>query len=189
MREWIDELRELAGRTRAITPRSKKRSQRMQEENPHLSPEQARHLTMHGINQNEDGTYSWKFDNYVRASRRTHFDEIDELWSRISCPTLLVAARRAGPQNPLEDGRVAHFHDARVVSIEKRRPLGAPRPAGSVSRSPARFPLSRLMPSPFPLRTRGGARWRHAEPSQSYRGCRLSSPRTRGEGRGEGRLG
>ena len=39
----------------------------MQEENPHLSPEQARHLTQHGVNQNEDGTYSWKFDNYVRA--------------------------------------------------------------------------------------------------------------------------
>ncbi len=41
--------------------------QRMQEENPHLSADQARHLTIHGSNQNEDGTYSWKFDNYVRA--------------------------------------------------------------------------------------------------------------------------
>ena len=41
---------------------------RMQEENRHLSPEQARHLTQHGVNQNEDGTYSWKFDNYVRAN-------------------------------------------------------------------------------------------------------------------------
>ena len=39
----------------------------MQEENPHLSAEQARHLTVHGVNQNEDGTYSWKFDNYVRV--------------------------------------------------------------------------------------------------------------------------
>ena len=31
--------------------------------NPHLSAEQARHLTIHGSAQNEDGTYSWKFDN------------------------------------------------------------------------------------------------------------------------------
>ena len=38
----------------------------MQTENPHLSEEQARHLTIHGSNQNEDGTFSWKFDNYVR---------------------------------------------------------------------------------------------------------------------------
>ena len=41
--------------------------ERMQAENPHLTPEQARHLTVHGVNQNEDGTYSWKFDNYVRT--------------------------------------------------------------------------------------------------------------------------
>ncbi len=32
-----------------------------------LSEAQARHLTIHGVNQNEDGTYSWKFDNYIRA--------------------------------------------------------------------------------------------------------------------------
>ncbi len=30
----------------------------MQEENKHLSPEQARHLTVQGVIQNEDGTYS-----------------------------------------------------------------------------------------------------------------------------------
>ena len=29
---------------------------RMQGENKHLSPEQARHLTAYGVNQNEDGT-------------------------------------------------------------------------------------------------------------------------------------
>src|SRR3546814_5360813 len=39
---------------------------RMQEENQHLSPDRARHLTLHGVAQNEDGSYSWKFDNYVR---------------------------------------------------------------------------------------------------------------------------
>ena len=31
------------------------------------SPSRPRHLTVHGANQNEDGTYSWKFDNYVHA--------------------------------------------------------------------------------------------------------------------------
>ena len=43
----------------------------MQDTNPHLSPEQARHLTIHGSNQNEDGTYTWKFDNYTRTPRLT----------------------------------------------------------------------------------------------------------------------
>jgi hypothetical protein len=58
----------------------------MQEENPHLSADQARHLTIHGSNQNEDGTYSWKFDNYVR----TFFDrppkQNDELAQRSRVP-------------------------------------------------------------------------------------------------------
>ena len=30
--------------------------QRMREENPHLTREMARHLTVHGTRQNEDGT-------------------------------------------------------------------------------------------------------------------------------------
>ena len=59
---------------RAATPRSRTRFNRMQEANRHLSPEQARHLTQHGVNQNEDGTYSWKFDNYVRAERALRHD-------------------------------------------------------------------------------------------------------------------
>ena len=32
-----------------------------------MTAEQARHLTLHGINQNEDGTFTWKFDNFVRV--------------------------------------------------------------------------------------------------------------------------
>ena len=57
-----------------------------------LTPEQTRHLTEHGVNQNEDGTYSWKFDQYVRlwpAYDMTR-EAIARLWSRITCPTLLV---------------------------------------------------------------------------------------------------
>jgi pimeloyl-ACP methyl ester carboxylesterase len=120
--EWIREQRVLAGRLPRRYATIEDAFRRMQEENPHLTAEQARHLTVHGANQNEDGTYSWKFDNYVRAfppydmSRR----DIQLLWSRIACPTLLLhgsESRWAG--NPAEDGRAAHFPDARVVGIER----------------------------------------------------------------------
>ena len=67
MRTWIDEQRGLSGRLPRRYPTIEDAWKRMQEENKHLSPEQARHLTQHGVNQNEDGTYSWKFDNYVRS--------------------------------------------------------------------------------------------------------------------------
>ena len=66
-RAWIREQRGLAGRLPRRYASIEDAFRRMQEENPHLTAEQARHLTVHGVNQNEDGTYSWKFDNYVRA--------------------------------------------------------------------------------------------------------------------------
>ncbi|HEV2300452.1 MAG TPA: alpha/beta hydrolase, partial [Stellaceae bacterium] len=86
----------------------------------HLSAEQARHLTQHGVNQNEDGTYSWKFDNYVRADPPYDMTvaEVEELWSAIRCPTLLVYGRESWASNPAEDGRVRHFKNAEVVTFE-----------------------------------------------------------------------
>ena len=93
---------------------------RMQEENKHLSAEQARHLTEQGVNQNEDGTYSWKFDNYVRAwpPYDMSYGDIVSLWARIACPTLLVYGKESWASNPEKDGRIGHFKTAKVVEFE-----------------------------------------------------------------------
>ncbi len=121
MHEWINGLRKTAGRTPRRYDSLEEAFQRMQEENPHLSAEQARHLTVHGSNQNEDGTYSWKFDNYVRSffpvglSPKQH----DELYARITCPTLLVRGTESWASDPVRDGRAKHFKDVRVANIEK----------------------------------------------------------------------
>src|SRR3546814_12862019 len=69
MRRWIDQQRQLAGRQPRRYATIDEALARMQEENRHLSPDRARHLTLHGVAQNEDGSYSWKFDNYVRPIR------------------------------------------------------------------------------------------------------------------------
>ena len=64
----------------------------MKEENAYLNDEQARHLTIHGVNRNEDGTYSWKFDPHLNFW--SPFDiplaETAKLWGDITCPTLLM---------------------------------------------------------------------------------------------------
>ena len=67
--------------------------ERMQGENRHLSADQARYLTVHGSNQNEDGSYSWKFDNYthVMAPFDLNLEQTRALWSRIDAPLLLVS--------------------------------------------------------------------------------------------------
>jgi len=121
MEEWIREQRGLAGRVPRRYPSIEDAFRRMQEENPHLPADQARHLTVHGVNQNEDGTYSWKFDNYVRAwpPYDMRGQDIQFLWSRITCPTLLLYGTESRAGNPLEDGRASRFHDVEVVGIER----------------------------------------------------------------------
>lgn len=121
MDEWIREQRVLSGRLPRRYASIEDAFKRMQEENPHLSAEQARHLTEHGVNQNEDGTYSWKFDNYVRAFPPYDMSgqDVKELWGRVGCPTLLLygkESRWAG--DPAADGRAALFRHARVVGLE-----------------------------------------------------------------------
>jgi pimeloyl-ACP methyl ester carboxylesterase len=118
--EWIDTLRELSARSPRKYATLEEALQRMQTENPHLSAAQARHLTIHGSAQNEDGTYSWKFDNYVRAFSPLHLqtEETYALWARINCPTLLVRGTESWASDPVEDGRAAHFRNARLVNVE-----------------------------------------------------------------------
>ncbi len=121
MRGWIEEQRSLSGRQPRRYPTVEAAYARMQEENKHLTPEQARHLTLHGVNQNEDGTYSWKFDHYVRLWPPYDMtrDAIAELWESITCPTLLVYGNESWAKHPDDDGRLACFRNACVLPVPK----------------------------------------------------------------------
>lgn len=83
-------------------------------------PEQARHLTIHGVSRNEDGTWSWKFDNYLNiwSVFDLSHDEIASLWAEITCPTLLLYGANSWASNPAKDGRIAHFKSAQVIEFE-----------------------------------------------------------------------
>jgi pimeloyl-ACP methyl ester carboxylesterase len=120
MREWIDTTRKLAGRLPRRYASLEEAFGRMKEENAHLSEAQAWHLTRHGVRQNEDGTYSWKFDNYIRAWPPYDMtrDQLRELWGRITCPTLLIYGSESWASNPAEDGRAQYFGNARVELVQ-----------------------------------------------------------------------
>jgi pimeloyl-ACP methyl ester carboxylesterase len=119
MREWIGQMRQLGSRQPKRYPSFEAAAARMREENSFLSGEQAKHLTIHSVNRNEDGTWSWKFDNYVRtfAPYRFDVDDMRALWSRITCPTLLVRGADSWASDPVQDGRITPFADARLVTI------------------------------------------------------------------------
>ncbi|HEY3796849.1 MAG TPA: alpha/beta hydrolase [Caulobacteraceae bacterium] len=120
LRSWVLETRKLAGRTVRRYDTIEDAFHRMQAENKHLTEAQARYLTVHGAMQNEDGTYSWKFDNYVRAFSPVDFSPEDhgELWRNIDCPILFVNGKESWASNPETDGRMQYFKDGRVVEFE-----------------------------------------------------------------------
>jgi pimeloyl-ACP methyl ester carboxylesterase len=119
MREWIGEMQALARRHPRRYASLDEALARMQEANPRLTEEQARHLTIHGSYRDEDGTYLWKFDNYVRATSPylSSFREARELWSEITCPVLLIRGVESWASDPAQDGRAQAFRNARVVNI------------------------------------------------------------------------
>lgn len=121
LRSWVEDTRKLAGRQPRRYASIEEAFGRMQAENRHLNEDQARYLTVHGVAQNEDGTYSWKFDNYVRAFSPVDFspDEIGQLWGNITCPVLLVNGKESWASNPETDGRAAAFKDVRVVEFDR----------------------------------------------------------------------
>ncbi len=116
---WIADLRKLSARIPRRYPNLEDAYERMQTENPHLTEDQARHLTIHGSNQNEDGTFSWKFDNYVRTFSPIgiDFEEQYRLYGNISCPILLIRGTESWASDPNEDGRAKYFKDVTIANI------------------------------------------------------------------------
>jgi pimeloyl-ACP methyl ester carboxylesterase len=120
IRAWIDSQRALGKRRPRQHESVEAAVEHMRKANPHLSAAQARHLTEHGLRQNREGGFSWKFDPRVRAVSPADLatKDIHILWSRISCPTLLAYGRESWASNPAEDGRLAHFRNARLVMFD-----------------------------------------------------------------------
>ncbi|MGQ3049213.1 MAG: alpha/beta fold hydrolase [Niveispirillum sp.] len=119
--DWIDQRRTLAARPPRRYPTLDLAYARMRETNKHLTAEQVGHLTKHGTARNEDGTYSWKFDNYSRSALPigNTDEELFELWHNIDCPVWLVHGADSWARHPNVDGRAGHFKDVTVTSYER----------------------------------------------------------------------
>jgi len=120
MLTWVREMQSLARRRPHHYATLDEAVARMRDANPRLTPEQARHLTVHGAQREEDGSYRWKFDNFTRAVSPYLFNVGDarDIWGRITCPTLLIRGTESWASDPSIDGRGAAFANARVVNVE-----------------------------------------------------------------------
>ncbi len=123
MRVWIGEMRALARRHPHRYATLDEAVERMQDANPRLTPAQARHLTVYGSYRDEDGTYLWKFDNYVRAISPYLFNMTDafDIWTQITCPVAAAARHRVVGLRP-RDRRPRQGLHATTRSSTSRRP-------------------------------------------------------------------
>jgi pimeloyl-ACP methyl ester carboxylesterase len=120
MRAWVASVRKLEQREPHHYPNLEAAAARMQEANPHLSEEVARHLTVHGTNWNADGSLTWKFDNYVRCLPPYGHNIGDQLaiYAEIACPVLLVWGRESWMPDPDTDDRAAVIRNRQVLKLE-----------------------------------------------------------------------
>jgi pimeloyl-ACP methyl ester carboxylesterase len=117
--DWAGDLDKLAQRKIHRYPTVADGAERIIGRNPRLTRAQAMHLATHGMKRNDDGSFSWKYDPYLRARApyRLSLDDNIGLWSRIACPTLLVAASESFLPDPEKAGVMSHFKHAELAKI------------------------------------------------------------------------
>jgi pimeloyl-ACP methyl ester carboxylesterase len=117
--EWVAQLDRIAEQKTRGYRTIAEAAERMSAHNKRLTPEQALHLASHGVKRNADGGYSWKFDEYqkARAPYRLSPDDHIALWSRITCPTLLLRGNESFLPDPETAGVLAHFRRTHLVTI------------------------------------------------------------------------
>lgn len=117
--KWVDQLDKLHDRAPRRYRTIEDAAAQMQAHNKRLTRELALHLATHGVRRNPDDTYSWKFDPYQRAMapQRLWPDDHVALWSRISCPTLLLHAGESFLGGAKAAGLAEHFRQARIETI------------------------------------------------------------------------
>ena len=120
MRDWVESMRSLEARRLHTYPTMAEATQRMREANSHLSAELADHLTMTGVRRMDDGSYTWKFDNFTRAGSPYEFNMEDarDLWNQVRCPILALWGEESWGRRNIELD-LSPFHDVRSIKVEK----------------------------------------------------------------------
>jgi pimeloyl-ACP methyl ester carboxylesterase len=119
-RDWINARQAVANRSPRRYLTFDGALARLRAANEYLTPSQAWHLALHGLNRNEDGSFSWKFDPGLNVSPVLDLPLADRkaLWRAISCPALLLSGADSWAANPSRENYLQYFRDARFVEFE-----------------------------------------------------------------------
>jgi pimeloyl-ACP methyl ester carboxylesterase len=119
VRAWIENIRDMEKRRPKSYPSLAAAMKRMQEVNPRLSDDVARHLTLHGTNWESDGSLLWKFDNFARVFAPYGHNIADsvEILGQISCPTLFFWGLESFLPVPEDDPRFQAVRNRQLVKV------------------------------------------------------------------------
>jgi pimeloyl-ACP methyl ester carboxylesterase len=114
MAQWVAQLDKVSTSQPRRYRTVEEAAERMSAHNKRLTSEQALHLARHSVRPNGDGSFSWKYDPYqrVRAPYRLSGDDYTALWSRITCPILLLCGSESFIPDPGKAGILRHFKQA-----------------------------------------------------------------------------
>ena len=121
MRKWIDKTRDLERHSQRTYPTLQDAVTRMQEANPFLTSEVARHLTVHGTNFNAEGELIWKIDHYTRVIHPfgLGLPEAREILAQIECPTLLFWGRQSFARDPEIDPQAEVIRNKKIIKVDQ----------------------------------------------------------------------
>jgi pimeloyl-ACP methyl ester carboxylesterase len=119
MTRWISQLDRIAEHRESTFRTVEEAAQRLSARNKRLTAALALHLATHGVRKGDDGLYRWKFDHHqrARAPYRLSSDDYAALWSRITCPTLLMWGDESFLPDPEVAGLFAHFKAAEIEKV------------------------------------------------------------------------
>ena len=118
-RKHVEQRRALETRQVRRYPDLESAIRRVQEMNPRLSPEKARHIAVHAVRE-DGGELIWKFDNWSRPGvRRDEYtlSEMRGFIEAIACPVLYLMGSEAGVMRGMERW-VEGLEGVRPVTVE-----------------------------------------------------------------------
>jgi pimeloyl-ACP methyl ester carboxylesterase len=118
--KWINAVRATEKRPRSRFKSITDAEERIRKRIPSLSDELVQHLAYHGVVSNDDGTYSWKYDELSKILSPIRFNKEDivGLNKRIKCPVLFLYGSK-GWSGPLSDKNANSLSDlAKSLQIQ-----------------------------------------------------------------------
>lgn len=119
LRTWFGERRAAAIKVPRLFTSVAEAADRMLSKHDYLTPDQALHLTTHGVRRQDSG-WCWKYDPYLSVWPYPELEqtEAETLWCRIDSPVLAIFGERSWP-SPVPGrlvGLLSDVHEVRLPS-------------------------------------------------------------------------